>query len=77
MRGRARRPASRQEAAFLTEQGVPAGYGEGRATLDIHAVDALRAYLARHPGATAPLRGAIVLVWPVPRRVGSTRGPRR
>lgn len=51
-------------AAFVTEQGVPAEYGQNRRNLDVKAVDALRNYLQNHGrfAAGEDQRGAIVAV---------------
>ncbi len=48
-------------AAFITEQGVPAKYGRERKHLDVRAVDALKAYLAKHRPAKAELVGSVVV----------------
>ena len=45
--------------AFVTTQGVPKKYGRN---LAIHAIDALRRYLASHPGVNAELRGTVTAV---------------
>ena len=42
------RPEKRYTAAFVTEQGVPARYGEQRQNTPVRAVDAMRRYLDRH-----------------------------
>ena len=43
--------------AFVTVQGVPRKYGRNRQNLQMHAVDALRAYLKTHHTVQAELRG--------------------
>lgn len=54
------RPDKVYRAAFITQQGVPAKYGTNRRNLPEHAVDALRAYLAKHRPAKAELTGSVV-----------------
>lgn len=46
-------PRQNYAAAFVTAQGVPEKYGHGRRNLDLHAIEALRHYLAAH-GMIAP-----------------------
>jgi 2',3'-cyclic-nucleotide 2'-phosphodiesterase (5'-nucleotidase family) len=45
---------------FVTEQGVANQYGRNRQQSSVRAVDAMRAYLARHSPMEAELRGTIV-----------------
>lgn len=49
-------------AAFVTEQGVPRKYGNQRSEMDLHAVDAMKAYLVKHNPMHAELRGTYVPV---------------
>ena len=49
-------------AAFVTEQGVPKKYGRQRSELDLHAVEAMQAYLAKHKPLDAELRGTYIVV---------------
>jgi thiosulfohydrolase SoxB len=49
-------------AAFVTAQGVPEKYGADRKTLDIHAIEALRRYLAKKSPVEADLRGTVVAI---------------
>jgi S-sulfosulfanyl-L-cysteine sulfohydrolase len=56
------RPQKRYKAAFVTDQGVPAKYGENRQKLDLKAVDALRAYLQKNSPISTGLEGTFVLV---------------
>ncbi|RIK53373.1 MAG: bifunctional metallophosphatase/5'-nucleotidase [Chloroflexi bacterium] len=50
-------------ATFVTDQGVPTQYGSNRRDLELHAVDALRAYFAAQSGPVeAELRGTVVVV---------------
>lgn len=48
------------KAVFVTQQGVPSKYGRNRQNLQQHAVDALRAYLAKHSPAQAELTGSVI-----------------
>jgi S-sulfosulfanyl-L-cysteine sulfohydrolase len=48
--------------AFVTSQGVPKKFGRKRLDLEVHAIDALKAYFARHPVANADLRDTVVAV---------------
>lgn len=48
--------------AFVTEQGVPKKYGHNRSELDIHAVEAMKEYLAKHKPLHAELRGTYTVV---------------
>jgi S-sulfosulfanyl-L-cysteine sulfohydrolase len=50
------------QTAFVTMQGVPPKYGHQRGELDIHAVEAMQAYLAKHKPAYAELRGTYFVV---------------
>ncbi|NLM29906.1 MAG: bifunctional metallophosphatase/5'-nucleotidase [Methanomicrobiales archaeon] len=54
-------PDAVYRTVFVTSQGVPEGYGEGREDLDVSAIEALERYLARGP-AHADLVGSIVAV---------------
>lgn len=49
-------------AAFVTEQGVARKYGRQRSELNIHAVEAMQAYLAKHNPSYAELRGTYFVV---------------
>jgi len=49
-------------AAFITEQGVARKYGRQRSELNIHAVEAMQAYLAKHNPSYAELRGTYLVV---------------
>jgi 2',3'-cyclic-nucleotide 2'-phosphodiesterase (5'-nucleotidase family) len=49
-------------AAFVTEQGVGGKYGRQRRELNITAVEAMQAYLAKHNPVYAELRGTYVVV---------------
>lgn len=49
------------EVAFLGEQAVPRGCGEGRQGVGVSAVEALTSYLRRHKSVSPILRGAIGL----------------
>lgn len=55
-------PERSYTCAFITEQGVPAKYGSNRRHLEIHAIEALERYLARHDPANANLHGSVVAV---------------
>ncbi|NLG51506.1 MAG: bifunctional metallophosphatase/5'-nucleotidase [Chloroflexi bacterium] len=50
------------EVAYVTSQGVPAKYGSRRRELDVHGVEALSRYIARHKQVSAPLRGTVVAI---------------
>jgi hypothetical protein len=50
------------QTAFVTEQGVPKTYGRNRSELQIHAVEAMQAYLAKHNPMHADLRGTFIVV---------------
>ena len=54
-------PDAVYRTVFVTSQGVPEGYGEGREDLDVSVIEALERYLARGP-AHADLVGSIVAV---------------
>ncbi len=49
-------------AAYVTLQGVPEKYGVDRKALDVHAVEALRRYLAKKSPVEAELRGTVVAI---------------
>lgn len=49
-------------AAFVTEQGVPAKFGQGRQNFPERAVDALKRYLEKHSPVRAELRGTVRVV---------------
>ena len=49
-------------AVFVTEQGVPKKYGRNRKNSSQHAIDALWAYLGKHPLLHAELKGTFVAV---------------
>ena len=49
-------------AAFVTTQGVPKKYGRNRRDLEIHAIDALKHYMTKHPSVNASLWGTVVVV---------------
>ncbi|MHB9050108.1 MAG: bifunctional metallophosphatase/5'-nucleotidase [Pirellulales bacterium] len=53
-------PAKVYKATFITQQGVPAKYGRNRRNLPEHAVDVLRAYLAKYHPARADIQGSVV-----------------
>lgn len=55
-------PDQSYTVAFVTEQGVPAKYGRNRKALDIKAIDALRAYLAKGPIQSSSLRPCVIAV---------------
>lgn len=48
--------------AFVTEQGVPKKFGKNRCDLETKAIDALKAYFAKHKTVEAELRGTVVAV---------------
>lgn len=48
-------------AAFVTEQGVPARYGRDRRQLPVHAVDALKEYLAKHDPVMVEPRNSFIV----------------
>ncbi len=48
-------------AAFVTEQGVARKYGRQRSELNVHAVEAMQAYLAKHQPSYAELRGTYIV----------------
>lgn len=48
--------------AFVTEQGVPRKYGRQRSELNVHAVEAMQAYLAKHNPSYTELRGTYIVV---------------
>ncbi len=48
--------------AFVTEQGVARKYGRQRSELNIHAVEAMQAYLAKHNPSYTELRGTYIVV---------------
>jgi sulfur-oxidizing protein SoxB len=54
-------PDAVYQAAFVTEQGVPAKYGENREALDIRAIEVLERYLARGP-VRADLVGSVTAI---------------
>lgn len=56
------RPGRSYGAAFVTEQGVPQGYGRNRQDQPERAVDAMRAYLAAHHPLRAERRGTFTVV---------------
>lgn len=56
------KPDKVYEACFVTAQGVPARYGGDRQALDVHAIEALRRYLAKSSSVNAALRGTIVAI---------------
>jgi len=49
-------------AAFVTMQGVPQKYGRNRENLQERAIEAMRAYLAKHRPVSAELKGTFVAV---------------
>ena len=49
-------------AAFVTMQGVPEKYGRNRRDLDMHAVQALESYFAKHPSVAIGMRGSVVCI---------------
>ncbi|MFN0101409.1 MAG: bifunctional metallophosphatase/5'-nucleotidase [Bryobacteraceae bacterium] len=49
-------------AAFVTMQGVPKKYGRNRRDLEIHAVEALESYFAKHPSVSIGIRGSVVAI---------------
>jgi 2',3'-cyclic-nucleotide 2'-phosphodiesterase (5'-nucleotidase family) len=49
-------------AAFVTAQGIPNKYGINRQDLDIHAIDALRQYLARKSPIDVTLRKSVMAI---------------
>lgn len=55
-------PGRTYHAAFVTEQGVARKYGSKRENHSEHAVDAMRAYLAKHRLLRAELRNTFVVV---------------
>jgi len=55
-------PGRRYQAAFVTEQGVPARYGAHREETGVRAVEALERLLAAEPSARAELTGSVALV---------------
>lgn len=55
-------PGHTYGAAFVTEQGVPRGYGQNREDRSERAIDALRAYLAEHRPLRAELRGTFMAI---------------
>jgi sulfur-oxidizing protein SoxB len=55
-------PARTYTAAFVTAQGVPARYGRNRRNLDVHAIEALRQYLARREEVAPPMARSVVAV---------------
>jgi len=48
--------------AFVTEQGVPREYGSKRSEMNVHAVEAMQAYLSKHNPLNAEIRGTYILV---------------
>lgn len=48
--------------AFVTEQGVPRKFGSQRSEMNVHAVEAMQAYLAKHNPMNAELRGTYIPV---------------
>ncbi len=50
------------QTAFVTEQGVPKKYGRQRSEMNVHAVEAMQAYLAKHKPLQAELRGTYIVV---------------
>ncbi|MCL4294837.1 MAG: 5'-nucleotidase C-terminal domain-containing protein [Anaerolineae bacterium] len=56
------RPNQLYSAAFVTQQGVPAKYGSKRQKLDVHAIEAMRGYLAQNRPVEAGLRGTVVAI---------------
>ena len=49
-------------AAFVTMQGVPKKYGRNRRDLEMHAVNALENYFAKHPSVSIEIRGSVVAI---------------
>ena len=49
-------------AAFVTMQGVPKKYGRNRRDLEMHAVQALESYFAKHPILSIGMRGSVVSI---------------
>lgn len=49
-------------SAFVTEQGVDQKYGKNRNALKIHAVEAMKGYLAKHQPLQIPLHGTFMVV---------------
>jgi len=50
------------DAAFVTVQGVPKKYGTHRMNLDLHAIDALRKYIAFKKEVSIPLQNTVRIV---------------
>ena len=50
------------QAAFVTQQGVAQKYGRNRSEMSMHAIGAMREYLAKHDPCFAELRGTYILV---------------
>lgn len=55
-------PTRIYQVAFVTEQGVSKKYGHQRSALEIHAVQAMQAYLEKHKPMFSELRGTYILV---------------
>ena len=55
-------PSRTYRAAFVTEQGVPRKFGRQRSELNVHAVEAMQTYLAKHKPVYAELRGTYIVV---------------
>lgn len=55
-------PDREYRATFVTEQGVPAKYGRGRADLQVRAVEALARYVRGHGTVSADLCGTVLAV---------------
>lgn len=50
------------KAAFITEQGVPKGYGLRRTETDLHAVQAMKLYVMKHKIITTEMLGSFIPV---------------
>lgn len=55
-------PTCIYKVAFVTAQGVPMKYGRNRKELSVHAIEALRHYLARGPITKKPRHPAVIAV---------------
>ena len=49
-------------AAFVTTQGISKKYGRNRRDLEMHAVQALESYFAKHPSQSIGMRGSVVSI---------------
>ena len=62
VKGRNLNSDSTYKAVFITEQGVPAKYGSGRAKTDLHAVEAMKKYLMKKKTVNTGLYGTFIPV---------------